>query len=252
MKFITAIILILNLLSFVSCQKNEGKMEKSSSIKPSGDFESKPLSKLFEAIKSKGIENVELKKEEILVGKAKIKVITTVEYDGSNQGKWVYAARYETKLIDTSETTFTVGSIGIGSDKNDAEETSIDEWIALFGKAFSEMLTKVEGEIIGNFKVFSGLMGIRGEKPSQGWIDGSPQMNKKIISILLPIIKKSNKEINSLNLILSINPNGEIDGECRFNNEISQEILTELKKLNWEKSQTAYLFKQFYLLKKSQ
>ncbi len=251
MKFIAAIILLLNLLSFASCQKKENKLENTSSINSLNNFDAKPLSKLFEAIKSKNVENIELKKDEILVGRSKIKVITAVEYNGSNQGKWIFAARYDTKLTTTSETIFTVGSIGIGNDKNDAEETSIDEWMALFGKAFSEMLAKSEGETINGFKVYSGLMGIRGEKPSQSWIDGSSEMNKKIVSVLLPIINKSNEEINSLNLMLSVNPNGEVAGECRFNNEISQEVLTELKKLNWEKSQTGYIFKQFYLSKKA-
>lgn len=252
MKFIATIILLLNLLSFANCQKRENKIENNSPVKSINNFDTKPLSKLFEAIKAKNVENVELKKDEIVVGKSKIKVLTTVEYDGSNQGKWIFAVKYDTKLIDENEMIFTVGSIGIGSDKNDAEETSVDEWIALFGTAFSELLTKAEGNTIGDFKVYSGLMGIRGEKPSQSWIDGSPAMNKKIISVLLPMIKKSNKEINALNLMLSVSPNGEITGECRLNNEVSQEILTELKKLKWGKSQTGYLFKQFYLLKKWQ
>lgn len=252
MKYIAAIILLLNFLSFASCQKNENKTENNLSSDLSSDLNTKPLSKLFQIIKSKQGENIELKEDEIVVGKSKIKVSTTVEFDGIKQGKWIFAARYDTKLVDTSETTFTVGSIGIGSDKNDAEETSIDEWIALFGTAFSEMLTKPKGTAINDFNFYSGLMGIRGEKPSQSWIDGSSEMNKKIINALLPIIRKSSKEMNSLNLMLSVNPNGEIAGECRFNNEISQEVLTELKKLNWEKSQTGYVFKQFYLLKKSQ
>lgn len=252
MKFLTTIIVLLGLLSFANCQKNEIKAENKSPNKSGNDLELKSLSKLFQAIKAKNVEDVELNENELRVGKSKVRVSVTVEFDDSNQGQWFFAARYDTRLIDTDETVFTVGSIGIGSDKSDAKETSIDEWGALFATAFAEMLAKSEGSTIGEFKVYSGLMGIRGEKPSQGWIDGSSEMNKKIINALLPIIKKSNKEINSLNLMLNVKQDGEVDGECRFNNEISQEVLTELKKLNWEKSQKGYLFKQIYLLKKNQ
>ncbi|CAN5289047.1 hypothetical protein BH10ACI1_BH10ACI1_03550 [soil metagenome] len=255
MKFLFTKILLLSLLLFTNCQNNEGKNENKSEVKSEktsvNELEKKSLAKLYEAIKAKKNEDIELKEDEIRIGKAKVKVSTAIEFDGNRQGKWIFAARFDTKLIDTTEAVFTVGSIGIGEDKNDAVETSIDEWIGLFGTAFSEMLSKSEGIKVGGFKVFSGLMGIRGEKPSQGWIDGSPKMNEKILNALLPIIKKSNKEMNSINLMLTVNENGEIDGECKMNNEVSQDILNELKKLNWEKSSTGYLFKQFYLIKKN-
>jgi hypothetical protein len=247
MKFLVVIILFQSFLSFASCQKNENN----SQIKSMSDLDTKSLSKLFQAIKAKNIENAELKKDEIVIGKTRIKVITTIEHDLSNQGKWIFAASYDTKLIDTNETVFTIGSIGIGSDRNDAEKTSIDEWIGLFGSALVEMLAKSEGIKIEDLHIYSGLMGIRGEKPSQSWLDGSPEMNKKIINVLLPIIKKSNKNIDSLNLILTVSKNGEVEGECRFNNEVSEEVLSELKKLSWGKNQTDFMFKQFYLIKKT-
>lgn len=255
MKFLFRINLLLSLLLFVGCQKNDGqsksKVEDKPESKAVSELEKKSLLKLYESIKAKNIENLELKYGEIVIGKTKVQVSATVEFDGDRKGSWIFAARYDTRIIDTNETVFTVGSIGIGNDKKDAEETSIDEWIALFGKAFSEMLANSEGIIVGEFKVYSGLMGIRGEKPSSGWVNGSSEMNKKIVNVLLPIIKKSIKEINSINLLLTVNKNGEIDGECKINNEVSQELLNKIKKLNWDKNPTGYLFKQFYLIKKN-
>lgn len=250
MKFIAAFILLLSLLSMANCQKTQTKTENKPQIKVADTLDNKSLAKLLEVIKSKNIQNVELKDAEIVVGKSTVKVATTVEHDVFNQGQWFFAVRFETRLIGTNETLFTVGSIGISNDKKDAEQTSIDEWIGVFGTAFADMLAQSREFTVGDFKIYSGLMGIRGEKPAKGWMDGSPEMGKKIINALLPLFNKSNKEINSLNLMVSVNPNGEVNGECRLNNEVSPEVLAELKKLNWEKSEVGYLLKQFYLLKK--
>lgn len=255
MKLIAAIFLLLNFLTFASCQKTEVKSEikpiETPQTKSGSNLNTKSLTKLFELLKSKNIKDIEIKADEIRAGNSKIKVSTTVEHDVFNQDRWIFAARYETRLIDAGETLFTVGSVGIGSDKNDAEETSIDEWIGLFGTAFAEMLAKSNDLKIGGFDIYAGAMGIRGEKPAESWIDGSSAMNKKIIGALLPLIKKSNREITSLNLMLTVNQAGEIEGECRINNEVSAGLLAELKKLDWTKSQTLYMFKQFYLLRKS-
>lgn len=252
MKLLAVIFLLLNILSSVSCQeKIDNKIENKSQVQPTDNLETKALAKIFDSIKNQKIEGAELKADEIVIGKTKIKVTAATEHDMSNQGGWIYAARFETKLFALQENVFTVGSIGIGKDRNDALQTAIDEWAAFFVTAFSEMLANQTGSEIAGFRIYPGLLGIRGEKPTPSWIDGSAEMNKKIINALMPVIKKSDREINSLNLMLSVTPNGDVDGECRINNEVSQEILAELKKLNWDKSQTGYLFKQFYLLRKN-
>lgn len=210
-----------------------------------------PLEKLYQVIKAeKNNANAELRADEIQIGTVKIKVLTTVEFDGAHQGKWIFAAKYETSLIDKKETVITLGSIGIGENKKDAAATSIDEWVALFGTSLSQMLAKSETGIVnGDFIIYPGLMGIRGEKPAQTWTDGSQEMNKKIINTLLPTIKKTNKEITTINLMIIVDKTS-VEGECRINNDVSEEVLTEIKKLDWKTSQTGYMFKQFYLIKK--
>jgi hypothetical protein len=236
-------ILLFSVLLLTNCYANEDK-----SI---SDLDRKALAKLYEVLQKSDTSNkVEIKNNEIRIGKIKIKVSTAIEFDGNRQESWIFAAKYETKLIDDKESVFTIGSIGIGQDKKDAEGTSIDEWLALFGSSLSQMLQNPEkGISVENYQIFPGLMGIRGEKPLQSWINGSESMNKKIITSLLPNIKKSVNKITPVNLLISVSPNGVVEGECKINNENSEELLDAIKKLDWKQSQKGYLFKQFYLIK---
>lgn len=48
-----------------------------------------------------------------------------------------------------------------------------------------------------------------------------------------------------------IGKSGVIDGECRIDNEVSQNLLNDLKKLDWPPSDEGFLFKQFYLIEKA-
>ncbi|MDQ4120495.1 MAG: DUF6348 family protein [Acidobacteriota bacterium] len=226
-----------------NCYASENKL--------TSDLDRKALAKLYETFHNReNSKDVEIKNDEIRVGKTKIKVTTAIEFDGNHQNSWIFAARYETKLVDDKETVFTISSIGIGKDKKDAEETSIDEWIALFGTSLSEMVLKPDkGILIENYQIFPGLMGIRGEAPSQSWIDGSESMSKKIVNSLLPIIKKSDKKLTSINLLIKVSENGSVEGECRINNETSKDLLEAIQKLDWKTGQQGYLFKQFYLIK---
>lgn len=219
---------------------------------PVGELEKKALAKLFEAVSNaKDGKDVELKADEIRIGKSKVKVSAALEFDAAHEGKWVFAVRFDTKLTDAKETIFTVGSVGIGTDRKDAVETSIDEWVGIFGAALARMLAKPDaGIVLDNFVVFPGLMGIRGEKPAASWIDGSPEMNKKIINAALPVIKKSRHEISSINLIITVDKTGGVNGECRINNEVSGELLDEIKKLDWKTGAKGYMFKQLYLIAK--
>ena len=173
-------------------------------------------------------QNVELKDGKIISGKKVIEVSVVTEHSLEKDGKWIFAGRFETKLTENEVNNFTVGYIGIGDNKQDAINTSIQEWLNLFGTALEGMILNSESVLkFDNFKVFAGNTGIRGNPPIHSWNNGSEEMNRKIIAQLLPLIKKINKDINFINLMLTVNEKGEIDGECRINNEVSQEIIAE-------------------------
>jgi hypothetical protein len=241
-------ILVLSLLLFVGCQNNESKSEAKSVKEDSLD--KKAIAKLYEVVReAKSGKDVELNENQIRVDKIKIRVTTNVEFDNSREDKWIFAARFDTQIVDVQETKITIGSIGIGKDREDAVNTSIDEWLALFGTSLSQLFSKSEMTItMDNFEIYPGLAGIRGEAPSE--VSGSSKEGqKRIIEKLLPILKKSSKELSSINLMLNVSKTGIVDGECRINNQISQEALNEIKKLEWKVSETGYIYKQFYLVK---
>lgn len=251
MKNTVKLLIILAFLFLTACVSGQDKTTSTNAFiaNDSVNLEKDAMEKLF-AIIVKNNKNAELKDNQIFLGNKKIKVSVITEFDESNQGKYVFAGKFVTEIIDSKENSFSVGSIGIGEDRKDAVTTFIDEWIGLFGTAFSDMLANSNSIKVENYQIFSGLMGIRGEKPTNGWVNGSSEMNKKIISALLPIIKKSNKDLNATNLMITVSEKGEIDGECRLNNEVSQEVINELKKLKWDKGSSIYMFKQFYIINK--
>lgn len=257
MKTILKVFLLSNLLFVTVCSTNSqtiitaNKQLTSNKDSNSNELNKKALTKLYAEI-AKENQNAEIKNDEILVGESKIKVSVVPEQELKRDGKFIFAAKFDIKLSDNKDTLFTVGSVGIGNDQSDAYETVLDEWIGLFGTSFAQLFANSKTRIsVGNFTVFPGLMGIRGEKPANNWIDGSAEMNKKIINSLLSIIRKSNKEVTSVNLLLTADESGIISGECRVNNEISQAIMDELKKLDWKTDSSSYMFKQYYLIKKN-
>lgn len=93
-------------------------------------------------------------------------------------------------------------------------------------------------------------MGIRGTLPEQSWVNGSDEMNKKIVSQIKNYIDLNTATLVPVDIKLMVGPNGVTDGECRLGNEISIELLDALKKIEWPKPSDAFMFKQFYIIKK--
>lgn len=246
--------ILIFVLSFNGCLGNELNSSEKTSTQPQSTYidktQNKTLFKLYDFLKLQGVKNVALNGDEIKIGDKKLNVSVSTEFSGAKENKWIFAAGFITKLIDSSEEVFTVGSIGIDDSEESAIDTAIEEWLGIFGTALSKMLQESKEVSIENFKIYSGLMGIRGEKPTTDWLNGSDKMSKKIITALLPTIKNEGKKMNSINLIVVVNEQGEINGECGLNNRVNEEIIELLKNLNWEKSATGYIFKQFYLVKK--
>ena len=236
MKLLTKI-LLLNMFLLIGCQSNESK----SNAKPMKEdgLNEKAITKLYDVVrKAKDHEVIKLNGNEIDTGKIKIKVNTGVEFDNKKDDKWIFATRFETVIFGKEQTKVTIGSIGIGADREDAIETSINEWIALFGTSLSQIFSKSDMTIeTENFEIFPGFAGIRGQAPTE--VSGSEKKGqKRIIETLLPILKKSSKNLTSINLVLTVSNTGVVDGECKINNEISQEALDRIKKLEWKGSET--------------
>ena len=110
-------------------------------------------------------------------------------------------------------------------------------------KAISNKETLLE--IHENY-VYPGLMGLRGDAPG-GWVDGSDNMHRKVLSSLKDEISRS-QSWGAIDIKLMVVPDTAITGECRVNGAISTKVCETLSKLNWPREK-GYLFKQTYILR---
>lgn len=228
-------------------KKNENELGKSH-VMTGDSTENLALRHLFDKLDK--LSKVSFKGDQILIGDTSIRLKINVEFDGLKEGKWIYAANISTFYKTSKETQINVGSIGIGSNKNEARDVCIQEWFAVFGIPFTSMLNDNNSISEANLKVFSGLMGIRGNLPENTWLKGDNEMTKRIISQIQEQIKNETADIIPIDIKLMIGKNGVSDGECRINNNVSGQLLENLKKLNWPSSDEGFMFKQFYLVKK--
>jgi uncharacterized protein DUF6348 len=239
---------ILSLLNFPGRKNasNKTKDETPYSKVAQGDSNEKiALQFIFQKIKKSS--NASIKDDKIFIGNSSIGLKIQVEAEEQKAGKWIYAANITTTYTNTNVTQIHVGSIGIGSNRDEAVDVCIQEWFGLFGIAFTNMLNGENGIRVSSMKVFPGLMGIRGQLPENAWPEGEEEKTKNIIQKTEPVFKDKTGII-PIDIKLMIGKNGIIDGECRVNNQVSTEVLNNLKQLSWPSSEQGFMFKQFYLV----
>jgi hypothetical protein len=215
------------------------------------DLEKMAVEKLHKLIDEDMAGNAKLKDSEIHVGQKRIRVSAAVEHEQTQDEAYIFAARFDTTLTGADDVVFTLGSIGIGKDKKDAMETSVDEWVSQFGKALSRMLSTSDPKSKDEMGIFPGFLGVRGKLPSKGWLDGTWEMQRKLAMVVIPIVRKMKGDLFAVDLMIVVEKEGHVRGECRLNNAVSQELMDEMKKLDW-KSNTSFLLKQFYLIRKNE
>lgn len=179
----------------------------------------------------------------------RIDIVPVVERSGHQQGTWFYGVRFELCLDGENARQFTTGSIGLGDSQEEARNVAVEEWLALFGYAFARAMVKSDESItIERFVVYPGLMGTRGRSP-EGWVDGTDSMHKTILSALRPVLSEpgDGSPLISLNLMLTMQADGTMTGECRRNGAVSARTLSLLAQLPWPKT-PSYMFKQHYIV----
>lgn len=179
--------LIASIFSFsllLGCSDNTSKIQNSKTDKSHDatidSSEKMALQYLFNKINK--LPNASLNDNEIHIGDTSIHLKINVEFDGQKEGKWIYAAKIATFYKANNDVQINVGSIGIGSTKDEAFNVCIQEWFAVFGMPFTNMLNDIESIRVSNLKIFPGLMGTRGNLPANTWLRGDDEMTKKIIS----------------------------------------------------------------------
>lgn len=189
--------------------------------------------------------------KQILINTSSITLKEGIEFNGQEEGNWIYAAKFTTSYNSEKETDISIGSIGIGASASEAQDVCIQEWLATFGIAFTSMLQDSNAVAVSNMKIFPGLMGIRGSLPENTWLKGDDNMTKIIMSKIGSRVALETGTLIPIDIKIMVKANKAIDGECRINNQISIGLMNDLKQLDWPSSKEGFLFKQFYLIKKT-
>jgi Family of unknown function (DUF6348) len=145
----------------------------------------------------------------------------------------------------------TFGSVGIGSDRGEAVENAVSDWAMYVGYALLGALGVKIGEEpqnVGPFLVYQGPIGIRGSHSP--W---STEKNSQLLHRLDTLVKgleHSPGELHSILLLVSVEQDGTTQGECRVDGLISPAALTAVQSFPWSQNGAAYIFKQFYVLRR--
>jgi hypothetical protein len=187
-------------------------------------------------------------KDGVILREHTLRITPTSEYAGARQSKFLSAARFDVTLDGRKEEQFTFGSIGVGDSAQEARQTAAQEWYFGFGAAMFHALAGSPTSLtFDGFSIYPGLMGVRGQAP-QGWVNGTDEMHLRILASLAAILPKPGPATHSLDLKLSVPPNGILEGECKFDGKTNDPVFLALKTLPWPVLPTAYLFKQAYVL----
>lgn len=146
---------------------------------------------------------------------------------------------------------FTFGSVGWGNNRDEAVETAISDWSMYVGRALLGALGAKTADLVqtvGPFVVYPGLTRIRGS--GVAW---SAEKGRQLLEHLDGLIRElehSPGEFHSISLVVAIQPDSTSQGECRVDDAISTAALTVVQSFPWSKNGTAYIFKQFYVLRR--
>lgn len=161
--------------------------------------------------------------------------------------EWICAARFEITIDKSWNAKYTSTGIGVGATKDEAQEVSVNEWLqAGFSLALvSSLLKDATYFSFEEYHVYAGNTLIRGDAPGEV-LDGSKTMHHRILTTLKNIITTSNTVPTTISLMMVVDHDGLVDGECRLNGAVSEPMFTALNGLTWPKGE--YIFKQVYLL----
>jgi hypothetical protein len=140
------------------------------------------------------------------------------------------------------------GSLGIDSNTDDAVRTAVFEWSAQFGFAMARALAgDAPAGVVSGFTVYAGLPGTKGERPPGAKLS---ETQTRLLAHLAPLVEglsAAKGAMHAIALTIKVEPT-HVQGECRLDGQVSRQVLDRMVTFDWPRSQTGYVFKQFYVL----
>lgn len=172
-----------------------------------------------------------------------------------HDGKVIVGLEVHCTVDGVPAETLSSGSLGIESTPEAAAQEAIAEWIKQFGMAMIDGLRRNPGRSFasGQFVVFPGLFGVRGDAPEAivagaSMLDLHRRFFQKLTTALPPLITSRTAKLHAVNLTLMLRKGAPTEGECRLDGQVSEEVCRIAKAFDWPAPTTTYMLKQFYVL----
>ena len=159
--------------------------------------------------------------------------------------------------VDASDDDkFAAGAIGVGSDEASALSSAVDEWYTLFA---TPVLSALGAEVVRRrtstsqklalWQMYPGQAGFRGTVPPA--LTGDGQLFREILMRLRDTVaawpQEEHWQIRSMFVMASVEKD-QVDIQAAVDGALETELIARLAKLDWPKSDAAYLYKQMFVL----
>ena len=186
----------------------------------------------------------------IEVGGQRLEVLPYAERCGLRGAKHLCGVRFDIRADGAKDDRLTFRVVGRGQSREAAHRDAVHHWWVGVGFPLIRSLADDHTDFGGSpYAAYPGAMVIRG-KPPRGWVDGSTKMHQQLTTVLTSVVGEK-PVVKSIDLKVSVDGEGGVNGECRVNGVVSQEVLRELRKISWPKGDphSGYRFYQTYILK---
>lgn len=187
------------------------------------------------------------KKDFIQVGLEKVSVKVDVEFEGMDQGQYIYAAKYTTRYSGKDPIDLEFGAIGMGAAKQEAMTVSIMEWQQQWGYTFSQfLLDRKSATPNSKGDLYESMLGIRGTFPGNVGIFGDSTNTQRIVNAISDYLPKDG--VVGINLLVAVEDHRDPGGQCWINNVETPEAIEKILELDWPESDSGYIAKYYYIL----
>ena len=190
--------------------------------------------------------------DRIYIGSTTVRLQARIENDENDGTRFFIGLRVDVFVNEVFQ-PLTYGSVGTGDDRRNAIDTAVSEWATAVGEALLGAVgirIRKEPRQMSGFLVYEGPVGIRGSSTLTVSAEQQRQLNERI-STFIAGMEHLPGALHSISLMLIVQVDGTIHGECRLDGNVSPELLKVMQSLSWGQKGTQYLVKQFYVLRRT-
>ena len=186
----------------------------------------------------------------ITVGGRRLEVLPYAEPCDVRDTEHRCGVRFDIRTDGVKDERLRFHGVGNGSDREDAQRDAVRHWWLAFAFPLIRSLADRETDFgRSRYTAYPGPTVVRGASPG-GWLDGSARMHQQFTTVLTAVVGEQ-PIVKSIDLSVTVNGDGSMDGECRVNGVVSPEVLRALRKLPWPEADpdSGDQLQQTYVLK---